>query len=77
MKDQVTIPKPLRDHLRLAPGDHLEFEILPDGRAQIRKAEAESGPPPDRFARLVGRASAGLTRTFSSARTPRSPGCAC
>lgn len=39
----------------------MEFEVLPDGRVQIRKAETESGTPPDRFARLVGRATAGLT----------------
>lgn len=61
VKGQVTIPKPLRDHLRLGPGDQVEFEVLPDGRVQIRKAETESGTPPDRFARLVGRATAGLT----------------
>ena len=61
VKGQVTIPKPLRDHLRLAPGDHVEFEVLPDGRVQIRKAEGEPGPPTDRFARLLGRATAGLT----------------
>ncbi len=61
VKGQVTIPKPVRDHLGLSPGDQVEFEVLPDGRVRLRKAEAEPGPSTDRFARLMGRATAGLT----------------
>ena len=37
VKGQVTIPKPVRDHLSLAPGDRVEFPIDPDGAVQIRR----------------------------------------
>lgn len=30
-KGQATIPKPVREHLRLKPGDRIKFFILPDG----------------------------------------------
>jgi antitoxin PrlF len=30
-KGQATIPKPIRDHLRLKPGDRVKFFIHPDG----------------------------------------------
>jgi len=31
VKGQATIPKAVRDHLRLKPGDRLKFFILPGG----------------------------------------------
>lgn len=31
-KGQATIPKRIRDHLRLKPGDRVKFFIQPDGR---------------------------------------------
>lgn len=34
-KGQVTIPKRLRDHLRLRPGAEVEFEVISDGRVVI------------------------------------------
>lgn len=30
-KGQTTIPKPIRDHLRLKPGDRVKFFLHPDG----------------------------------------------
>ena len=30
-KGQATIPKPIRDHLRLKPGDRVKFFVHPDG----------------------------------------------
>jgi AbrB family looped-hinge helix DNA binding protein len=40
VKGQVTIPKPLRDHLGLRPGDAVEFTLEEDGRVVLRKGEA-------------------------------------
>jgi antitoxin PrlF len=34
-KGQATIPKPVRDHLNLAPGDKVKFFIQPDGTVII------------------------------------------
>jgi len=49
VKGQVTIPKPLRDHLGLAPGSRVAFVLEPDGRVVLRSAE--DAPAPSRFAR--------------------------
>ena len=38
-KGQVTLRRPLLDHLGVQPGDRLVFEILPDGRVEVRAAE--------------------------------------
>jgi antitoxin PrlF len=35
VKGQATIPKAVRDHLRLAPGDRIRFFIHPDGSVAI------------------------------------------
>ncbi len=54
-KGQVTIPKRLRDHLRLKPGAEVEFEVITDGRVVIlAKGKAPRGK--SRFAKLVGSA---------------------
>jgi AbrB family looped-hinge helix DNA binding protein len=34
-KGQATIPKPIRDHLGLKPGDQVKFFIHPDGHVAI------------------------------------------
>jgi AbrB family looped-hinge helix DNA binding protein len=31
IKGQATIPKPIREHLRLNPGDRVKFFVHPDG----------------------------------------------
>lgn len=35
IKGQATIPKPIREHLHLVPGDRLKFFIHPDGSVVI------------------------------------------
>ncbi len=35
IKGQATIPKPIRDHLHLAPGDRIKFFVHPDGTVVI------------------------------------------
>ena len=35
MKGQATIPKAIRDHLHLVPGDRVKFFIHPDGSVVI------------------------------------------
>lgn len=61
VKGQVTIPKPVRDHLGLRPGDRVEFEVDADGAVVLRKTATRAGASEDRFERLLGCATAGLT----------------
>ncbi len=35
IKGQATIPKPIRDHLKLKPGDRVKFFLHPDGSVVI------------------------------------------
>ena len=58
-KGQVTIPKPVRDALGVGPSQAVEFTLQPDGKVVV--AKAGGGGTPSRFARLRGRATAGLT----------------
>lgn len=37
-KGQVTLPKRIRDQLKLKPGDRLRFDALPDGTLLARPA---------------------------------------
>lgn len=59
-RGQVTIPKPIRDRLGLGPGSAVEFEIAEDGRIILRRAD-RTVPARNRFERLRGRATAGLS----------------
>jgi AbrB family looped-hinge helix DNA binding protein len=58
-KGQVTIPKRVRDHLGIAPGSMVEFEVMSDGRIVLVK----QGAPPEsnRFEKLRGTAPTKLT----------------
>ena len=39
-KGQVTVPKPIRDRLRLNPGDKIDFIVDADGKLRIAPATA-------------------------------------
>jgi antitoxin PrlF len=56
-KGQVTIPKPVRDHLGIGPGSQVAFRRADDGSIVIEKAEGIR--PPSRFAKWVGIAGPG------------------
>jgi AbrB family looped-hinge helix DNA binding protein len=58
-KGQVTIPKPIREHLGIRPGSAVVFELAPDGRVVLSKPGAAR--PPSRFEALRGRAGPGLS----------------
>ena len=58
-KGQVTIPKPVRDYLGIAPGSRIEFRRSADGSIVIERADGTRQP--SRFAKLVGIAGPGLS----------------
>lgn len=58
-KGQVTIPKRIRDALRLAPGAAVEFSVNPAGEVVLHPPKAGVGQRPpkrDRFDAVRGRA---------------------
>ena len=55
-KGQVTIPKKVRDALRLAPGDGVEFDVNRDGQVVVLKAGGRRAPKQDRFTAALGKA---------------------
>lgn len=56
VKGQVTIPKKVRDALKLTPGDGVDFEVNRDGEIVIHKAGARAVKKPDRFEAMRGKA---------------------
>jgi antitoxin PrlF len=58
-KGQVTIPKPVREHLGITPGSQVEFRRAADGSIVIERADGAR--PPSRFARQLGSAGSGMT----------------
>ncbi len=56
VKGQVTIPKKVRDALRLAPGDGVEFDVNHEGQVVVLKANARRARKQDRFDAAVGKA---------------------
>ncbi|MCP1474633.1 antitoxin PrlF [Pseudomonas sp. EB276 TE3739] len=57
-KGQVTIPKPIRDALRLTPGSAIEFSVNEQGEVVLHSARHDPGQPntPDRFDAVRGKA---------------------
>lgn len=58
-KSQVTLPKAIRDHLRLAPGDAVDFRIVADGTVRVeplrgRAASRQLASARSRFDKLRG-----------------------
>jgi AbrB family looped-hinge helix DNA binding protein len=58
---QVTIPKPVLEHLGIGPGSDVDFRRAADGSIVLEKAGADTVPDPDRFAKLRGIAGPGLS----------------
>lgn len=58
-KGQVTIPKPVRDLLGIAPGSKVDFHRAADGSVVLVRADKKR--PLSRFAKLRGHAGKGLT----------------
>jgi antitoxin PrlF len=59
-KGQVTIPKRIRDYLRIEPGSLVEFEVISDRRVALVKQGA-TVLEPDRFEKIRGTATTKLT----------------
>jgi len=55
-KGQVTIPKQIRDALKLMPGCAVDFAVNRDGDVVIHKAESRPSRKPDRFDTARGKA---------------------
>jgi antitoxin PrlF len=56
-KGQVTIPKPVRDHLGIVPGSQIAFRRAADGSIVVEKADGTRQP--SRFAKVIGSAGPG------------------
>ncbi len=61
VKSQVTLPKAMRQHLGVGPGDAVDYEALPDGRVAIAAATTARKAASNRFARWAGKGIAGAT----------------
>jgi AbrB family looped-hinge helix DNA binding protein len=56
VKGQVTIPKKVREALRLAAGDRVEFDVNGQGDVVVHKAGRKRAAGPDRFDTARGKA---------------------
>lgn len=56
VKGQVTIPKKVRDALRLAPGDGVDFDVNREGQVVVHKTGRKASNKRDRFETARGKA---------------------
>lgn len=56
VKGQVTIPKKVREALKLKPGSRVEFDVNPAGQVVVQKAGGETTGNANRFAAARGKA---------------------
>ena len=66
-KSQVTLPKPIRDHLKVAPGDAVQFRIAADGSVRVepaqttRAADKPTAAALAKYRRLIGCGRTGMS----------------
>ena len=56
VKGQVTIPKKVRDALRLSPGDGVDFDVNSEGQVVVQRVGSRPARRRDRFESARGRA---------------------
>ena len=56
VKGQVTIPKRVRDALRLSPGDGVDFDVNREGQMVVQRAGSRPARRRDRFESARGKA---------------------
>ena len=56
VKGQVTIPKKVREAMRLSPGDSVDFAVNREGQVVVSKAGAKPASKRDRFESARGKA---------------------
>ena len=54
VKSQVTVPKAIRQHLRVQPGEQIDYEPLPDGSVRMFAAPKKTEDNPFRKWRGAG-----------------------
>jgi len=59
VKSQVTVPKAIRRHLKVAPGQLVDYEPLPDGSVRMFSVRAPAGENP--FLKFIGIGVSGMT----------------